>query len=117
MGIKETARVHWKLIGKIVIVILLMVLAVINYMYIAKLQNANVKSQIELIDKEFEHAELIEELLQKEFVKKIEKHDVIVKKKQKVVDEIKESIKNPSVDLNVIRIQDSINTAFNLRFP
>ena len=108
MEVKETARIHWKLIGKIVIVILSIVLAVINYMYIAKLQNANTKSQLDLIQKEFEHVE---------FIKKIEKHDVIVKKKQKVVDEIKESIKNPSVDLNVIRIQDSINTAFNLRFP
>tara|TARA_R110002167_G_C12659292_1_gene649764 strand:+ start:906 stop:1259 length:354 start_codon:yes stop_codon:yes gene_type:complete len=117
MEVKETARIHWKLIGKIVIVILSIVLAVINYMYIAKLQNANTKSQLDLIQKEFEHVELLEQIHQKEFIKKIEKHDVIVKKKQKVVDEIKESIKNPSVDLNVIRIQDSINTAFNLRFP
>tara|TARA_R110000764_G_scaffold20407_2_gene52401 strand:- start:2629 stop:2964 length:336 start_codon:yes stop_codon:yes gene_type:complete len=110
----EFIKKYWKVITVIVI---LTVIGVSNSLYVSKLLKKYEQAQIELIDIKSERIEAIEVTKQNKFNSTVDSIQIIVVTKEKIVYEIKESIKSIPVDINVIRIQDSINTAFNNRFP
>ena len=110
----EFIKKYWKVI---IVIVILTVVGLANSLYVSKLLKKYEQAQIELIDIKSERIEAIEVTKQNKFNSTVDSIQIIVVTKEKIVYEIKESIKSIPVDINVIRIQDSINTEFNLRFP
>lgn len=103
----------WKLALALIVITLL----IIGGLSSNKVYNRAVKAEKDLLDVQYKIDTIQESIRQNKFNTIIKIIEVDNSEKEKQADEIKEYIKNPTVDLSNKHIQDSIGSKFYYRYP
>ena len=112
----DTIKIYWKLILAGIITLAVLINIIILSVQLQSSNKKVEKAEIELIEKQAEMDNFIEKAKQKEFERNMRQSDIIIEEQLKKHEELKESIKNPSIDFTNVVIQDSINSKYNRRF-
>ena len=113
----DTIKIYWKLIVTVTIAVTIMTLGIVSYINSSRVNKKLVKAQIELVEKERLIKNLQQEVRESSFNSKIDSiEEVSINPQEKISNEIKESITNPTIDFSNRIIQDSIRARANRRF-